>query len=85
MPRESSGISVGDLWPEIDTSHGIDYECAFTTATCCHLEALTLCQISGIEGSKKRKGKNKREHERCSLRRQIRIGSGKIICSEERL
>jgi hypothetical protein len=53
--RESSSMSIGDLWLEINSSRGADYEGAFMTATCGHLEILMSRPLSGAEGSKKRK------------------------------
>jgi hypothetical protein len=48
-------VSIGDLWHEIDSSRGADYEGAFVTAAHSHLEASTSHPLSCAGGSKKRK------------------------------
>jgi hypothetical protein len=42
-PRESLSVSIGDLWPEIDSSHRADHEVAVTTTAHSQLEASTSC------------------------------------------
>jgi hypothetical protein len=54
-PRGASNMSVGDVWPEIDSSHDTDCEASFATAMRNHLEASTSCPLLGARGSKKRK------------------------------
>jgi hypothetical protein len=41
--RESSSVSVGDLWPEIDSLCEADCEGAFMAAMCSCPEASTSC------------------------------------------
>jgi hypothetical protein len=48
-------MSIGDLWPKINSSHGVDHEGAFGTATRNQLEASTSRPLSGVRGLKKRK------------------------------
>jgi hypothetical protein len=50
-------MSIGDLWPEINSSHEVDDEGAFVTATWSQLEALMSHPLSGVRGLKKRKVK----------------------------
>jgi hypothetical protein len=50
-------MSIGDLWPEINSSHEVDDEGAFVTATWSQLEALMSHPLLGVRGSKKRKEK----------------------------
>jgi hypothetical protein len=38
-PRESSSMSIGNLWPEIDSSRGAEHKGAFTTVARSQLEA----------------------------------------------
>jgi hypothetical protein len=53
--RKSSSVSIGDLWPKIDSSCGTDLDGAFTTATSRLLEASTSCLLSGVGGRRKEK------------------------------
>jgi hypothetical protein len=48
--RELFSVSIGDLWPEIDSSRGANYEGAFTTATRSRLEASTSRPLSDAGG-----------------------------------
>jgi hypothetical protein len=58
--RESSSMSIGDLWPEVDSSCRANREGTFMTATHRQLEASSSHQLSGIGRSKKRKTKQSR-------------------------
>jgi hypothetical protein len=82
-PRESSSMSIGDLWPEIDSSSGADYEGAFTTATRNHLEVWTSCPLSGHRGIEEKRYKIERE--RCNRRHRVMTGYGTIVRYEKRL
>jgi hypothetical protein len=53
-PRKSSNVVTGDLWLEIDSSHGANREGTIVSAMRSHLEASASWSLSGIEGSKKR-------------------------------
>jgi hypothetical protein len=53
-PRESSSVSIGDLWPEIDSSHDADYEGAFATTKHSHSEASTSRLVSYAGGLKEK-------------------------------
>jgi hypothetical protein len=54
VPRESSSISIGDAWPEVDSGHGVDHEDAFAIAVRYDLGASTLRPQSGTRGSKRK-------------------------------
>jgi hypothetical protein len=39
----SSSVSIGNLWPEIDSVEGVGHGGGTATTACDHLEALPLC------------------------------------------
>jgi hypothetical protein len=54
-PRESSSVSIGDLWPEINRTESTGGEGAFVTAAHGHLEALVSHSLSGARVAMKGK------------------------------
>jgi hypothetical protein len=62
-PRESSSVSIGDLWPEINRTESTGGEGAFVTAAHGHLEALVSHSLSGARGGDERE--NRSGLERC--------------------
>jgi hypothetical protein len=46
-------VGIGDLWPEIDSSHNADCKGSFATTMLSHLEPLMLCPLLGAKGKQK--------------------------------
>jgi hypothetical protein len=55
MREESSSVSIGDIWPEINSTGGTSYEGASMTVARGHLEVSMSHPLSGIGGLMKRK------------------------------
>jgi hypothetical protein len=52
VQRESSSITIGDLWPKIDSLREADHECTSTTATQRHREDSASRPQPSSKGSK---------------------------------
>jgi hypothetical protein len=90
IPWESSSVSIGDLWLEINNVKGPGGEGAFMTATSDHLEASALRLVSGtgktargktvMDSRGARKGS---EVHRAPPSRSRKVASSSVVSKEE--
>jgi hypothetical protein len=65
--RDSSSMTIGDLWPEIDSLHEADCEGTFTTTTHSHLEASTSHPQLDARGSRRERWEGTRDVAKSAL------------------